>query len=84
MIILLFTLRDGTNFIFTMLSIFAPLIGYVIAEIIIGNKVRKRVVENEYKLKPRDVQGENKMVRKYTIITTSIYILGIIVFKFLI
>lgn len=44
-------------------GVFAPIIGYSITEIIIGSKVSKRVVGREFKIIPRDVNKEKKMMK---------------------
>lgn len=42
-------------------SLFAPIVGYIIGEIIIGFQVHKRVEEDEYELLPRNKEFEKKV-----------------------
>ena len=81
-IILFFSDRTQSNGIFIMGGILAPVIGYLLAEIIIGAKVKKRIIENECKIKPRDVEWENRTLRIFMIASTAIYILAVLIFKF--
>ena len=81
-IILFFSDRTQSNGIFIMGGVLIPVIGYLLAEIIIGAKVKKRIIENECKIKPRDVEWENKILRGFMIASTSIYILAVLIFKF--
>ncbi|MBQ5696293.1 MAG: hypothetical protein IIV48_06510, partial [Clostridium sp.] len=80
--ILFFSDRTQSNGIFIMGGVLIPVIGYLLAEIIIGAKVKKRIIENECKIKPRDVEWENKILRVFMIASTSIYILAVLIFKF--
>lgn len=56
------------------MSLFIPVIGYIVGEIIIANKVRKRIVDGEFKLHPRDIEFENKIIRITSIYLTIGYI----------
>lgn len=80
-VILLFTNKTEENQLIVMGSILAPLLGYILSEILIGSKVRKRVIDGEYKLKPRDAEKERRLIRRFIIVATVIYIIGILVFK---
>ena len=81
-IILFFSDRTKENLNFVMGGLIAPLIGYLLSEIIIGTKVKKRVIEDECKIRPRDVAKENKILRICMVVSTSIYILAVLIFKF--
>ena len=81
-IILFFSDRTQSNEMFIMGGILAPAIGYLLAEMIIVASVRKRIIKNEFKIKPRDVELENKILRIFMIASTSIYILAVLIFKF--
>ena len=82
-IILFFSDRTKENLNFAMGGLIAPLIGYLLSEIIVGTKVKKRVIEDECKIRPRDVAKENKILRTSMIASTSIYILVVLLFKFI-
>lgn len=56
-------------------SIFAPILGYLISEIIIGIMARKRIVNREFKIIPRDPSKEKKIMRISVIISTILFIL---------
>lgn len=64
-------------------GLIAPLIGYLLSEIIIGTTVKKRLVKGEYKLEARDVEEENRILRTCMLVTTAIYILAVLIFKFI-
>ncbi|WP_291649256.1 hypothetical protein [Clostridium sp.] len=60
-------------------GIFAPIIGYIFTEIIIGIRVSKRVVDGEFKLIARDSNKEKKMM-KVSIATSVIICAFIMIF----
>lgn len=62
-------------------GLFAPLVGFMISEIILISKVSKRVINGEYKLKPRDINKDNKLTKIYTTVSTLLYILLVILIK---
>ncbi|WP_133014842.1 hypothetical protein [Clostridium cuniculi] len=64
-------------------GLIAPLIGYLLSEIIIGTTVKKRLVKGEYKLEARDVEEENRILRTCMLVTTAIYMLAVLIFKFI-
>lgn len=61
------------------MSLFIPLIGYIIGEIIIGSKVRKRIVNGEFKLQSRNTEFESKVIRRTSIYLTIGYIALVII-----
>lgn len=68
--------------VFTVIGgFFAPLVGYVITEIIIGSRVSKRVVDGQFKLIPKDLNKEKNMIKIFTAVSTSLYIFLIIFIK---
>lgn len=56
--ILLFFGSSDNNQIFIYGSLFAPLLGYLFSEIIIGMKVKKRVLKEEFRILPRNSKLE--------------------------
>ena len=60
-------------------SIFAPIIGYLIIEFILGRNVKKRLITNEFKLLDRDPNKENKKIRIAIIASILLYIFLIII-----
>ena len=58
-------------------GVIAPLIGIIISELITATKIKKRVEGNTFSLKPREVESENKRLRRWMLITSTIYILVI-------
>lgn len=63
------------NFTSIIALFLAPTIGYLISEIIIGSRVSKRVVHDEFKIIPRDLSKETKFARILIAASTLICIL---------
>ncbi|MBE6053158.1 MAG: hypothetical protein E7212_04455 [Clostridium sartagoforme] len=59
-------------------GIFAPVIGYLIVEFILGRRVSKRIVDNEFKVLPVDRDKEKKYMRASIAISTILYALILI------
>lgn len=45
--------------------------------------MKKRLVKGEYKLEARDVEEENRILRTCMLVTTAIYMLAVLIFKFI-
>jgi len=65
----------------TFMGALAPVVGYIISEIVLGSKVSKRIINGELKLMPRDKNKENKITRIYTTASTVLYILLVIILQ---
>jgi len=72
-VILLFVDYPGNNQTYIMGSVFAPLLGYLISEVIIGIRVKKRVVNAELKLLPRDPKFEYRIFHIFIIGFSILY-----------
>ncbi|WP_291665063.1 hypothetical protein [Clostridium sp.] len=62
------------NFTSIIVFFLAPTIGYLISEIIIGTRVSKRVVHDEFRVIPRDLSKETKFARILIAVSTLICI----------
>ncbi|MHB8132419.1 MAG: hypothetical protein ACYDEX_25990 [Mobilitalea sp.] len=78
-IILLFSGYSENNHIYIMGSVFAPLLGYLISEVIIGNRVKKRIISEELKLLPRNPEFEYKIFNILIIGFSIAYLLLILI-----
>lgn len=67
-----------TEFPIIMIGITAPIIGYIISEIIIAISFSKRIVGKEFKVLPKDKKKENNIIRIGVIASTILYIVIII------
>ena len=65
------------QYYFGMFGVIAPIIGLIISEIITMSKMKKRVEGNTFTLKPRDIEAENKRLRRWMLITSIMYIVAI-------
>lgn len=77
MFIAIFLSRFGViqnNFTSIIVFFLAPTIGYLISEIIIGTRVSKRVVHDEFRVIPRDLSKETKFARILIAVSTLICI----------
>ena len=66
------------NFFIVAGGIFIPVMGYFISEIVMGSKVKKRVIDGEYKLLERDSKKENRIIRLIVAIFSVIYLLYVL------
>lgn len=62
------------NFTSIIVFFLAPTIGYLISEIIIGTRISKRVVHDEFRVIPRDLSKETKFARILIAVSTLICI----------
>lgn len=81
MVIIFLTTFGLNNYLYIIGALIAPFLGYLISEKIISKNVKKRVVEGEYKLRARDVEEENRFVRKYVLVASLVYILLVVLLK---
>jgi len=82
MTIVMLKLNEYSSYskLFILGSLFTPLLGYLLGEIIIGSKVKKRVKEVESIIMPRDRDFEQKVIRLCGIGATFVYLFVILVF----
>ncbi|WP_300381118.1 hypothetical protein [Clostridium sp.] len=73
-VILVIIKGNGKNKYLIFISLFITVIGYIIGELIIGSNVRKRIVSGEYKLQPRNLEFENKIIKITSVYLTIGYI----------
>lgn len=79
-ILLMFQGNSSSSKFLIIGSIFAPLAGYLIAEIIIGFQVKKRVKDIELNLLPRNRKFEQKIIRTTYLVATIGYLLLVLLF----
>lgn len=68
----------GNTGLFLYGSLFAPLLGYLVSEIIIGRQVKKRVNKEELKIQPRNPESEYRIFTLYFFRFTIGYLLLVI------
>ncbi|MGG7057221.1 hypothetical protein ACQPUZ_02885 [Clostridium tertium] len=65
-------IQNGTS-IFIVSGVITPIIGYIVAEIIIGRMVSKRVVGMEFKILRRNINKENNIIRVCIVVSILLY-----------
>jgi hypothetical protein len=79
-VILLLSDYSSYNYMFVMGSLFAPLLGFLISEVIIGIRVKKRVVSEKLKLLPRVPEFEYRLFHIFIIGFSIAYLLFLVFF----
>lgn len=77
--VLLYLFDSSLNNQFILGSLFAPLFGYILSEIIIGVKVKKRVERDSLSLLPRDTKFENSAFMVSMMTATIGYLLIVLI-----